>query len=271
MPSAATTNPTGTSSPALTAVVAEDEPILRAQLKAKLAKLWPELSIVADVGDGEAALEAIAEHRPQFAFLDIQMPEMTGIEVARSLANNPDLACHVVFVTAFDHYAVQAFDSNAVDYVLKPYTEERLQAAVNRLKTRLGAAPPPPAQDLQALLSLLARQINPKAERLQWIKASQGANLRLINIEDVLFFQSDEKYTLVATRDSDALIRTPIKELLEGVDTERFWQIHRSTIVNASAIESVSRDFRGQASVKVKGRKENLVVSRPFSHLFKQM
>lgn len=255
----------------LTAIIAEDEPILRAQLKAKLTRLWPELNIMADVGDGEAALEAIEEHQPQLAFLDIQMPEMTGIDVAKSLSNNPDVQCHVVFVTAFDQYAVQAFESNAVDYVLKPYTDERLQQTVEKLQQRLNAVPAAPAQDLQAMLTKLSAQLYPKSEQLKWIKASHGANLRLIPIEEVLFFQSDEKYTLVATKDFDALIRTPIKELLDSIDTEKYWQIHRSTIVNASAIESVSRDFRGQASVKVKGRKENLVVSRPFSHLFKQM
>ena len=135
-----------------TAVIAEDEPILRAQLKAKLARIWPELRIVADVGDGEAALEAIDEHRPQLAFLDIQMPEMTGVDVARSLAANRDIRCHVVFVTAFDQYAVEAFDTNAVDYVLKPYTDERLTAAVSRLKARL-ALVPAPSQDLDALVA----------------------------------------------------------------------------------------------------------------------
>ena len=253
----------------LTAIIAEDEPILRAQLKAKLGKLWPELKIVADVGDGELALEAISEHHPQLAFLDIQMPEMTGLEVARSLAASRDLKCHVVFVTAFDHYAVDAFEANAVDYVLKPYSDARLQAAVDRLQERMQTAPPP--QDLGALVASLAARLQPPHEKLQWIKASVGATLRLIPIEDVLFFQSGEKYTMVATRDLDALIRTPIKEILDGLDTAKYWQIHRSTIVNASAIEAVSRDFRGQAVVKVKGRKENLVVSRPFSHLFKQM
>lgn len=254
----------------LTAIIAEDEPILRAQLKTKLTKLWPELSIVADVGDGEAALEAIAEHRPQLAFLDIQMPEMTGIEVAKSLAANRDLKCHIVFVTAFDQYAVDAFNTGAIDYVLKPYSDERLQAAVSRLKERLTAVPAQP-QNLEALMQHLAAKLNPGAEQLKWIKANIGANLRLIPIEDVLFFQSDEKYTLVATKEFDALIKTPIKEILDGVDTDKFWQIHRSTIVQANAIESVSRDFRGQATVRVKGRKENLTVSRPFSHLFKQM
>ena len=254
----------------LTAIIAEDEPILRAQLKAKLTKLWPELSIVADVGDGEAALEAIVEHQPQLAFLDIQMPEMTGIDVAKSLAANRELKCHIVFVTAFDQYAVDAFNTGAIDYVLKPYSDERLQAAVTRLKERLTAVPAQP-QNLDLLMQHLAAKLNPGAEKLKWIKANIGANLRLIPIDDVLFFQADEKYTLVATKEFDALIKTPIKEILDGVDADKFWQIHRSTIVQANAIESVSRDFRGQATVRVKGRKENLTVSRPFSHLFKQM
>src|SRR5258706_2639671 len=253
-----------------TAIIAEDEPILRAQLKTKLGKLWPELKIRADDGDGEAALEAIAEYRPSLAFLDIQMPEMTGVEVARSLASNPELKCHIVFVTAFDQYAVEAFDTGAIDYVLKPYSDERLQAAVERLKERLSAVPAQP-QNLDALMRHLAAKLNPGAEKLKWIKANIGANLRLIPVDEVLFFQSDEKYTLVATREFDALIKTPIKELIDGLDAEKFWQIHRSTVVNAASIDSVSRDFRGQATVKVKGRKENLTVSRPFSHLFKQM
>ena len=253
-----------------TAVIAEDEPILRAQLKSKLGKLWPELEIVAEVGDGELALEAIGEFKPQLAFLDIRMPEMTGLEVARSLAANRDLKCHVVFVTAYDEYAVEAFEANAVDYVLKPYSDERLQTAIERLKQRLGTVPPTP-QDLANLVATIAARMNPSAERLKWIKASVGSSLKLIPIEDVLFFQSGDKYTLVATENLDALIRTPIKEILEGIDADLYWQIHRATIVNARAIEAVTRDFRGQATVKVKGRKESLVVSRPFSHLFKQM
>lgn len=255
----------------LTAIIAEDEPILRAQLKAKLAKAWPELQVVADVGDGEAALEAIDEHRPTLAFLDIQMPEMTGVEVARSVASNRELKCHVVFVTAFEQYAVEAFQTGAADYLLKPYSDERLQLTVQRLKERLLVQPAPDPQDLQAVLARLTAQLKPQTESLQWIKASVGNQLRLIPIDDVLFFQSDEKYTLVATREFDALIRVPIKELLEGLDTAKFWQIHRSTIVNATAIEAVTRDLRGQAAVRVKGRKEHLTVSRPFSHLFKQM
>ncbi|MEN9397357.1 MAG: hypothetical protein RLZ81_1887, partial [Pseudomonadota bacterium] len=209
-----------------TAVIAEDEPILRAQLRAKLGRMWPELGIVAEVGDGEAALEAIDEHRPQLAFLDIQMPEMTGVEVAKSLAANRDLRCHVVFVTAFDQYAVQAFEANAVDYVLKPYSDERLQAAVERLKDRL-AVVPAPKQDLEALVAQLSAKLAPGSEQLKWIKASVGTQLRLIPVDEVLFFQADEKYTLVATKDFDTLIRTPIKEILEGLDGNKFWQIHR--------------------------------------------
>ena len=258
-----------------TAVIAEDEPILLAQLKAKLARQWPDLNVVAAVGDGEAALEAITEHQPDLAFLDIQMPEMTGIEVARHLVQHcrtSPLRTHIVFVTAYDQYAVEAFEAGAIDYVLKPFSDERLGATVRRMKNRLALQPAAAAQDLDALLERIAQKLMPgHAERLTWIKATIGSNLRLIPVEDVLFFQSDEKYTCVATAELEVLIKTPIKELLEGLDPDKFWQIHRSAIVNVKAIEAVTRDFRGQAQVKVKGRKEILTVSRPFSHLFKQM
>jgi DNA-binding LytR/AlgR family response regulator len=245
-----------------TAILAEDEPILRAQLQAKLAKLWPELEVIASVEDGAAALEALEDRTPDFMFLDIQMPELTGLEVARHVGARS----HVVFVTAYDQYAIQAFETGAVDYVLKPVTDERLAVTLERLKAK--AATPPP--DLTALLAQLAKA-QPKRERLQWIKATVGQQLRLIPVSDVLFFQSDEKYTRVVTPDSEALIKTPIRELLDGLDPEVFWQIHRSTLVNAGAIAGVTRDFRGQAHVKLKGRDETLVVSRIYSHLFKQM
>jgi DNA-binding LytR/AlgR family response regulator len=257
-----------------TAILAEDEPILLAQLKAKLNKLWPELEILAAAGDGESALEAIAEHQPDFALLDIQMPEMTGIEVAKHLAQhrgNVPLKTHIIFVTAYDQYAVEAFEAGAIDYVLKPYTDERLGATVQRLQERLGAQPPKPAQDLDTLFQRLASKLGAGTEQLTWIKATIGNQLRLIPVDEVLYFQSDEKYTCVMTLEYEALIKTPIKELLDGLDPAKFWQIHRSTIVAARAIEAVTRDFRGQAQVKVKGRKELLTVSRPFSHLFKQM
>jgi DNA-binding LytR/AlgR family response regulator len=248
-----------------TAIIAEDEPILREQLQAKLARIWPELEILAAVEDGAAALEALEDRAPDFMFLDIQMPEMTGVEVARHVGAR----AHVVFVTAYDQYAVQAFEAGAVDYLLKPYTDERLAVTVERLKTKL-ASPPP---DLKAVVSQLAQQLRGQApqERLQWIKASFGQSLRLIPVAEVLFFQSDEKYTRVVTADAEALIKTPIREILDGLDPETFWQIHRSTIVNVNAIAGVTRDFRGQAHVKIRGKDETLTVSRIYSHLFKQM
>ena len=245
------------------AIIAEDEPILREQLEAKLKKLWPELEIIASVEDGIAALEALEDRAPDFMFLDIRMPEMTGVEVARHVGNR----AHVVFVTAYDEYAIQAFETGAVDYLLKPYSDERLSACVERLKGKLSS--PPPA--LEAVVATLAAQLRGPKERLQWIKASFGQNLRLIPVADVLFFQSDEKYTRVVTAESEALIKTPIRELLDGLDPEVFWQIHRSVIVNVNAIAAVTRDFRGQAHVKVKGKDETLTVSRIYSHLFKQM
>lgn len=255
-----------------TAVIAEDEPILRAQLKARLARVWPELEVVADVGDGEAALEAIAEHRPTLALLDIRMPELTGIEVAQRLARDADLHCHVVFVTAYDQYAVDAFEAGAVDYLLKPFADERLERMVERLKARLaGDAPAAPVHELSALLGQLAQRGAAAPERLRWIKAGVGDKLKLVPVDEVLFFQADEKYTLVALADADLLIRTPIRDLLAGLDPENFWQIHRATVVNVKAVESVVRDARGQALVRMRGRKENLPVSRPYSHLFKQM
>jgi len=246
-----------------TAIIAEDEAILRTQLASKLAKLWPELEIVAQVEDGAAALEALEEHEPDFMFLDIRMPEMTGVEVARHVGTRS----RVVFVTAYDEYAIQAFEAGAVDYVLKPATDDRLSLTIGRLKEKLAVQP----QDLTAVLARISEQLGPKRERLQWIKATVGQNLRLIPVADVLFFQSDEKYTRVVTGEGEALIKTSIRELLDGLDPDVFWQIHRSTLVNVNAIAAVTRDFRGQAHVKIKGTDDTLVVSRIYSHLFKQM
>jgi DNA-binding LytR/AlgR family response regulator len=248
-----------------TAIVAEDEPILRTQLQGKLARLWPELEIIASVEDGAAALEALEDRVPDFMFLDIQMPEMTGVEVARHVAGR----AHVVFVTAYDQYAIQAFETGALDYILKPATDERLRVTIERLKAKL-AAPTPPA-DLSAVLSRLTGQLAGGKQRLQWIKATVGQNLRLIPVNEVLFFQSDEKYTRVVLAEGEALIKTPIRELVDGLDPDVFWQIHRSTLVNVNAIAGVTRDFRGQAHVRIKGKDDNLVVSRIYSHLFKQM
>lgn len=248
-----------------TAVLAEDEPILLKQLEVKLGKLWPELKILAAVEDGEAALAALEEHRPDFLFLDIQMPEITGIDVAKQVAGR----AHIVFVTAYDQYAVQAFETGAVDYVLKPYSDERLQLVVSRLRAKI-ATPP---SNVDSLITQIAQQLHTSSgrDRLKWIKATVGGTLRMIPVDSVLFFESDEKYTRVMTPQGEALIKTPIKELLEGLDPEIFWQIHRSTIVNVTAIEGVTRDFRGQAHVKMRGVNETLTVSRVYSHLFKGM
>ena len=249
-----------------TAIVAEDEPILRAQLEGKLKKLWPELEVIASVGDGAAALEALEDRAPDFMFLDIQMPEMTGVEVAKHVGGR----AHVVFVTAYDQYAIQAFETGAVDYILKPATDERLGVTIERLKAKLEAPRAPPS-DITSVLSELTRQMNAGKQKLQWIKATIGQTLRMIPVNEVLFFQSDEKYTRVVLADGEALIKTPIRELIDGLDPDVFWQIHRSTLVNANAIAGVTRDFRGQAHVKIKGKDESLVVSRIYSHLFKQM
>lgn len=252
-----------------TAIIADDERLMREQLRARLAEAWPDLQILAEAKTGEEAVAAVREHHPDLAFLDIRMPGMTGIEAAREIG----AACHVVFITAYNEYAVDAFEHGAVDYVLKPAEAERLALTVGRLKLRLGSKP----SDLGALLAQLSAKLETAgsgvAERthLQWIQASVGQQLRLIPTAEVLFFTSDEKYTRVQTESLEALIRKPIKELIDELDPEQFWQIHRSTIVNAKAIAGVARDFRGRQLVLIKGHSEKLEVSRNYTHLFKQM
>jgi len=254
-----------------TAIIADDERLMREQVRTRLAEVWPELQILAEARNGDEAVAAVDEHRPDLAFLDIRMPGMTGIEAARAIGD----ACHIVFITAYNEYAVEAFEHGAVDYVLKPAERERLELTVARLKKRLGSPP----QDLGALLTRLAAKLDssegggakPVSERLQWIQASVGQQLRLIPVGEVLFFTSDEKYTRVQTESFEALIRKPIKELVDELDPEQFWQIHRSTIVNTKAIGGVTRDFRGRQLVLIKGHSEKLEVSRNYTHLFKQM
>ena len=255
------------------AVIADDERLMREQLRARLAEVWPELEIVAEAKNGREAVEAVATHRPDLAFLDIRMPGMTGVEAAREIGD----ACHVVFITAYSEYAVEAFEQGAVDYVLKPADSERLAVTVARLKKRLGAKP----ADLGELLEKLAAKLDlpagaspPDAQKgpyLQWIQASMGQQIRMIPVGEVLFFTSDEKYTRVQTETYEALIRKPIKELVEELDPEQFWQIHRATIVNVKAIAGVSRDLRGRQLVQLKNYPQKLEVSRNYTHLFKQM
>jgi DNA-binding LytR/AlgR family response regulator len=246
-----------------TAIIAEDEPVLRAQLRELLGTVWPELNVLAAAEDGFQAIKALQRHTPDVLFLDIQMPGLTGLEIARQASNRH----HVVFVTAYSQYAVAAFEEGAVDYVMKPLSAERLAAACARVKSRLNAAP----ANLENLLGVLARMSAPKHSHLRWINASMGTDVKLITVDEVCYFQSDTKYTRVVTTGGESLIRKSLKELLEELDPNLFWQIHRSTIVNVNAISTVSRDLAGRLIVKLKGRKEALQVSQPYSHLFRQM
>ena len=247
------------------AVIADDEPLLRAMLRARLARLWPELEIRHEMADGRDIDRVIDEHAPDLFFLDIHMPGVNGLEAARAIGTR----AHVVFVTAYDQHAVEAFERGAIDYVLKPFNDERLALTVERLKERLEH---PPAASLDSLVEQIAGRLGARpAERLRWVKASVGSSVRLIPVEEILFFQSDEKYTRVVTVDAEVLIRKPIKELLDELDPDKFWQVHRATIVNVDHIASVRRGLKDQAEIALKGHRETLVVLRAFTHLFKQM
>ena len=257
-------------------VIAEDEALLREELVQQLARAWPELQIVAACDDGGAALEAIALHQPDVAFLDIRMPGLTGLEVAAALADCSPRT-RVVFVTAYDQYAIDAFERGAVDYLLKPVDGARLAATVARLRER-AAAPDATADSarLAALLAQFARlaplpALEARPPPLVWLTASAGTQTRLILVEDVAYFQADSKYTVVMTAAGEALLRKPIRELLEVLDASVFKQIHRSTIVNVKAIAAISRDELGRGVIKLKHRPETLAVSQPFMALFKAM
>ncbi|TKR33731.1 response regulator transcription factor [Luteimonas gilva] len=249
-------------------VIAEDEALLRHALVAMLREAWPQLEIVAECEDGGEALEAIAEHRPDVAFLDIRMPGLTGLEVAAAMAEISP-ATQVVFVTAYDQYAIDAFETGAVDYLLKPVARERLAAAVQRLQTR-AVAGQNDAGVIAALIEKLGLQ-RKSAEPLVWITASAGRETRLIMVDDVAYFRADNKYTVVMTAEGESLLRKPIRELLDALDPVTFKQIHRSTIVNLKAVASVSRDDSGRGTLRLKNRPETLTVSQPFMTLFRNM
>jgi len=264
------------------AVLADDERLMREQLRARLGEVWPELEIVAEAKNGAEAVELVARHQPDLVFLDIRMPGMTGIEAARAIARPESGPCEIVFITAYDQYAVEAFEQGVVDYVLKPAERERLALTVQRLRSRLArreaaAAPTTGPGELHALLEKLASQLQRgggtavAAQPLRWIQAQVGQQIQMIPVEEVLFFISDEKYTRVQTATVEALIRKPIKELIDELDPDLFWQIHRSTLVNAKAIAGVTRDLSGRQRVAVKGHGEKLEVSRSYTHLFKGM
>jgi len=251
------------------AVIADDEPLMRDQLRARLKELWPELEVVAEAKNGEEAIEQVEEHRPEVVFLDIRMPVKTGVQAARDIARLNGRLPEIVFVTAYDQYAIDAFQQGVIDYVLKPAERERLAVTVERLKKRL-AEPSASSDTLQQALAKLAEKLDPP-QRLKWIQASVGSQIQMIPIDDVLFFLSDEKYTRVQTAQQEALIRKPIKELIAELDPAQFWQIHRSTLINARAIAGITRDERGRQLVSIKGRPEKLEVSRSYAHLFKGM
>lgn len=248
--------------PKATALVAEDEGVLRDELCMHLAALWPELRIVAHAANGLEALQLMERHRPAILFLDIQMPGLTGLEVAQQA----DRRTHVVFVTAYDAHAVAAFERGALDYVLKPYDAARLALTVRRLKDRLDEEPRALGGVLRELVAAA-----PSRDYLRWINASQGHEVRLITVEEVCYFQADTKYTRVVTADGEALIRRSLRDLQDQLDPAQFWAIHRSTIVNASAIAGVARDLRGRVHVKLKALADRLLVSEAHEHLFRQM
>jgi DNA-binding LytR/AlgR family response regulator len=250
------------------AVVADDEEELRKYLKSMLSEIWPELIICGEARNGKEALDLVESKRPQIAFLDIRMPGLSGMEVAKRIAG----LCRIVFVTAFDQYAIEAFEREAVDYLLKPVSRERLLQTVQRLKNQLEASTDPPARLAEVVEQVLSRLPGKGgADFLRWIKTQQKDSIRLIPVEEVDYFKAEDKYTLVITKEGESLIRKSIKELTQELDPGQFWQIHRGMIVNVCKIDKVSRSLTGRGMLKLKERPEVLTVSRSYLHLFKEM
>lgn len=246
-------------------LLAEDEAPQREALRTQLARHWPELELLAVCEDGDAALEAAARLRPQVAFLDIRMPGASGMEVARQVASAGGL---VVFTTAYDEYAVRAFEAGAVDYLLKPVQDARLQQAIARLRDRAR----PAAEELVARLERLSRQLGgPRPPTLRWITASVGDSVQLFDVDEVLYLQAQDKYVRVVTADAEAIVRTPLKELLAELDPQRFWQIHRGTVVQVAAIERLRRNELGKHEVQLRQRPERLAVSSAYVQRFRGM
>ena len=258
-----------------TALIAEDEPLLAQALQAELARAWPELKVLALAGDGESAVLHALELKPDVLFFDIRMPGQSGIDAAAQLADEwpsdkPFPA--LVFITAYDQYAVQAFETQAVDYVLKPVQPVRLQKTVAKVKEALAKK----GSDFEATLTQLRSLIGKVPEQapqplLKMLQVSVGTNIRMVPIDEVLYFEAADKYLRVLTEAHEYLIRTPLKDLLPQLDANRFWQIHRGTVVRSDAIETVSRDEAGKMHLTLRGRKEKLAVSRLYAHLFRAM
>jgi DNA-binding LytR/AlgR family response regulator len=246
------------------AIIVDDERLMREQLRLCLNEAWPDLVVCGEAENAEGALDLLTTEQPDLVFLDIRMPASSGLELAKQIGQ----CCHIVFVTAYDQYAVEAFERGAVDYLMKPVDKERLTVTAERLRARLAERP----ANLDALLERLSTTMNQKEpQNLRWIQASYGQTLRMIAVDEVIYFQADDKYTRVLTEQSEALIKKPIKELVTELDPNQFWQIHRATVVNVKAIAGISRDLRGRQHVSLRGRGEKLEVSRSFAHLFRQM
>jgi DNA-binding LytR/AlgR family response regulator len=251
-----------------TALIADDEDLPRAELRRMLEAAWPELAVVAECEHGVAAIEALAQHAPDVAFLDIRMPGASGLDVARAASGR----CHTVFTTAYDSHAVAAFDAGAVDYLLKPIAAGRLQQTVQRLQQRLAANAAAP--DLDGLVARLAARMGGapgSVPRLKWLSASVGDTIKMFSIDEVLFFQSDEKYTRVVTAGDEAHVRKPLKEIAEGLDPDEFWQVHRGAIVRATAISRAQRDELGRITLHLRSHRETLPVSQAWAWRFKPM
>jgi DNA-binding LytR/AlgR family response regulator len=252
----------------LEAIIADDEEQLRTYLKSKLAKHWPELIICGEAENGLEALKLIDTCRPAIAFLDIKMPGLSGIEVAQKISAN----CRVVFITAFDQYAVEAFENEAVDYLLKPVTDKRLEKTIERLKKQISAISKPPNDFSRTMDRLLAAlKDNQPSGYLKWVKVRHGDEVRLISIDEVSYFKAEDKYTVVKTLEGESLIKKSIRQLTEELDPDQFWRIHRGTIINVNRIDKVSRSFAGRLIITLKDLPETLTVSRSYAPLFKQM
>ena len=250
------------------ALIADDEPLLAKHLAARLAALWPQLEIVGIAANGIEARDLIEALRPDVAFLDIRMPGLSGLEVVQTLSPQARGACRAVFVTAYDEFAVQAFEREAVDYLLKPVSDERLAVAIARLQREPAA---PAATQSADLLQRLQALLPKAAEHLRWVRASVGIDVRLVAVDEICYFQATDKYTAVFTPDAELLIRTTIKELVEQLDPGQFWQVHRGTLVNAQQIVSARQDALGRVALKLRDRPETVAVSRAHAHLFRQM
>lgn len=250
----------------VTAIIADDEDLPRKDLRRMLAEHWPELEILAEAEHGADALEAIHQHQPDIAFLDIRMPGMTGLDVANACKGH----CQVVFTTAYDSHALEAFSTGAIDYLLKPIAKDRLVEAINRLKQRFASKAAP--SDLSTLMAELDKRLRPQnVERIRWISASVGDTIKMFPIDKIIFFTSDEKYTRVVTTEDEAHVRKPLKEIIDGLDPEVFWQVHRGTVVRADAIAKAHRDELGKVTIEIRGIKETLKVSQAYAWRFKPM